>query len=375
MIEQFEAVSYKGLQEFSLGPMGRVNLVTGPNGVGKTSLAEALWLFHGRYNPSILWNLHVQRRSHCTGRAHLPGTGRSHCDVCEGSEDGMSYGVTFEYGEVMQTLCMRARHDSAANRSSAVAEESHGYATENTSPDSPEGNPLSQNIPMLGRVRAAYDPDPNAGAYDSEIVLGPYGPALARPAPQPERSTSVIMTRDAPFPISPDTIERFSDMVAAGKKRLLLEVLRVIQPRVQDIQILSHQGTPSLWVEVETGELLPVEAAGGGLVRLLGLAVNFFTARGGLIVIDEIENGIHHSALPELWRQIRHLGSLLDVQSVITTHSLECVRAAVAVEGNGQAPSDFVVHRMYQAKDGARRSETYDGDKLMTTLELGFDIR
>ena len=164
-------------------------------------------------------------------------------------------------------------------------------------------------------------------------------------------------------------------MVAEGKKPLLLEVLRVIQPHVQDVQILSHQGTPSLWVDVGTEALLPVEAAGGGLVRLLGLAVNFFTARGGLIVIDEIENGIHHSALPELWRQIRHLGSLLDVQSVITTHSIECVRAAVAAEGNGQAPSDFVVHRMYQAKDGARRSETYDGDKLMTTLELGFDIR
>ena len=367
MIEQFEAVSYKGLQEFSLGPMGRVNLVTGPNGVGKTSLAEALWLFHGRYNPSILWNLHVQRRA-TDWSSPLLGLG-GHTVSLRGREDGMSYGVTFEYGEVMQTSVARA--DDSPQTGAAVAEESHGYATENTSPDSP----LFQNIPMLGRVRAAYDPDPHVGRYDSEIVLGPYGPALARPAPQPERSTSVIMTRDAPFPISPDTIERFSSMVAAGRKRLLLDVLRVIQPHVQDIQILSHQGTPSLWVDVGTDDLLPVEAAGGGVVRLLGLAVNFFTAKGGLIVVDEIENGIHHSALPELWRQIRHLGSLLDVQSVITTHSLECVRAAVAVEGNGQAPSDFVVHRMYQAKDGARRSETYDGDKLMTTLELGFDIR
>lgn len=371
MIEQFEAVNYKGLRDFSLGPLQRVNLVTGPNGVGKTSLAESLWLFHGRYNPAILWNLHVQR-GEMYGPSPLTALG-GHAVMLRGQEDGISYGVTFEYAEAMQPSYTRTA--DPPQKSSAIAEESRGYGMENTPPGSPEGNPLSQVISMLGRVRAAYDPDPNAGAYDSEIVLGPYGPALARPAPQPERSTSVIMTRDAPFPISPDTIERFSDMVAAGKKRLLLEVLRVIQPRVQDIQILSHQGTPSLWVEVETGELLPVEAAGGGLVRLLGLAVNFFTARGGLIVIDEIENGIHHSALPELWRQIRHLGSLLDVQSVITTHSLECVRAAVAVEGNGQAPADFVVHQMYQTEDGERRSEAYAGDKLLAALELGFDIR
>lgn len=371
MIEQFEAVSYKGLRDFSLGPLRRVNLVTGPNGVGKTSLAEALWLFHGRYNPSILWNLHVQR-GEMYGPSPLTALG-GHAVTLRGQEDGMSYGVMFEYAEAMQPSYPSTT--APAQKSSAIAEESRGYGMENAPPGNPEGNPLSQVISMLGRVRAAYDPDPNAGAYDSEIVLGPYGPALARPTPQRERPTSVIMTRDAPFPISTDTIERFSDMVAAGKKGLLLEVLRIIQPHVQDVQILSHQGTPSLWVDVEAGELLPVEAAGGGLVRLLGLAVNFFTARGGLIVIDEIENGIHHSALPELWRQIRQLGDLLDVQCVITTHSLECVRAAVAVEGNGQAPSDFVVHQMYQAKDGERRSETYAGDKLVAALDLGFDIR
>ena len=371
MIEQFEAVSYKGLRDFSLGPLQRVNLVTGPNGVGKTSLAEALWLFHGRYNPSILWNLHVQRRE-MHGASPLTALG-GHAVTLRGQEDEVSYGVMFEYEGIIPTSSPRTANQP--QKSSAIAEESRVYGMENASADSPEGNPLFQNIPMLGRVTAAYDPDPHAGGYDSEILLGPYGPIPARPIPQLERPTSVIMTRDAPFPISPDTIERFSDMVAAGKKRLLLDVLRIIQPHVQDVQILSHQGTPSLWVDVEAGELLPVEAAGGGLVRLLGLAVNFFTARGGLIVIDEIENGIHHSALPELWRQIRQLGDLLDVQSVITTHSIECVRAAVAVEDNGQAPSDFVVHRMYRSKDGTRRSETYDGDKLMATLELGFDIR
>ena len=371
MIEQFEAVNYKGLRDFSLGPLQRVNLVTGPNGVGKTSLAEALWLFHGRYNPSILWNLHVQRRE-MHGPSPLTALG-GHAVTLRGQEDGVRFGVMFEYEEVMPASNPRAADPS--QKSPAVAEESRGYGMQNASADSPEISPLFQNIPMLGRVRAAYDPDPDVGAYDSEIVLGPYGPALARPTPQPDRSPSVIMTRDAPFPIGPDTVERFSNMVAEGKKPLLLEVLRVIQPHVQDVQILSHQGTPSLWVDVGTEALLPVEAAGGGLVRLLGLAVNFFTARGGLIVVDEIENGIHHSALPELWRQIRHLGSLLDVQSVITTHSIECVRAAVAAEGNGQAPADFVVHQMYQTEDGERRSEAYAGDKLLAALELGFDIR
>ena len=370
MIEQFKVVSYKGLHDFSLGPLQRVNLVTGPNGVGKTSLAEALWLFHGRYNPMMLWNLHVQRRA-MNEPSPILGLGGRPVEL-RGREDGVPYGVKFEYDEVIQPSQEIERPTQAGL---AVAEKASGYGSANAAPSDPEAANLFQSFPFLGRIRAEYQSDPDVYVYDSEVVLGPAGPALARPAPQHERSTSVIMTRDAPFPVNPDTLERFSNMVARGGKRQLLDILRVIQPHIQDIEILSHQGTPSLWVDVGTEDLLPVEAAGGGVVRLLGLVVNFFTARGGLIVIDEIENGIHHSALPELWRQIMDLSARLDVQAVIMTHSIECVRAAVATEGNESAPSDFVVHRMYQVEDGARRSLTYAGDKLMATLDLGFDIR
>ncbi len=370
MIEQFEVISYKGLRDFSLGPLQRVNLVTGPNGVGKTSLAEALWLFHGRYNPSILWNLHIQRRAM---NEPNPLVGLGGCPVeLRGSEDGVHYGAKFEYDEVMQPSQERA---DGSPKAAAVAEDAPGYRLANVAQGSPEWASPSLNFPFLGWVRAGYSPDPYVDDYDSEVVLGPTGPALARPAPQSQRPTSIIVTRDAPFPVNPDTLERFSNMVARGGKRHLLDILRVIQPHIRDIEILSHQGSPSLWADVGADELLPVEAAGGGVVRLLGLVVNFFAARGGLIVIDEIENGIHHSALPELWRQIKDLSARLDVQSVITTHSIECVRAAVAAQGDDQATADFVVHRMYQAEDGMRRSLTYAGDKLMATLDMGFDIR
>ena len=41
--------------------LSQANLVTGVNGVGKTALIEAIWLFMGRYNPMLLWNANVQR--------------------------------------------------------------------------------------------------------------------------------------------------------------------------------------------------------------------------------------------------------------------------------------------------------------------------
>ena len=371
MIEQFEAVKYRGLRNFSLGPMKRVNLVTGPNGVGKTSLTEALWLFHGRYNPVILWNLHVQRRESLQGFSPLIALGSGDPIELRGSEDGASYGVRFDYEEIVQPL---QRRPNGSSRPGALdVEEELGTGLGNVASDRVERLNL---LPIVGGLTAEYDQkDPHVDKYYSEVILGPTGPGLARPIRRTGRPTGIIVNRDAPFPIESDRVERFSNVVARGEKRQLLDILRLIQPPIRDIEILSHQGTPSLWADVGGPDLLPVEALGGGVVRLLSLFVNFFNARGGLIVIDEIENGIHHSALQKLWQQIRELSTLLDVQSFITTHSRECVNAAVAVDGNTEGTSDFVVHQMYQAEDGERRSETYAGDKLMSALDLGLDVR
>ena len=365
MIEQFEAVRYKGLRDFCVGPLERVNLITGPNGVGKTSLAEALWLFHGRYNPSILWNLHLQRKA-TLGPSPIPSLGGGSVAL-RGCENGTNCEVRFEFSEVTQSS---GRPTNETRHQDVIADgEGLGEAA-----DFPQRgfDPLNR-LQLLGRVRAEYAPD--TLVFESSAISGPSGVGLVKPPLHPERPSGVILTRDAPFPIAPDTIERFSNVVAEGEKQRLLHILRLMQPCINSLEILTSQGVPSLWAETETAGMLPLEAVGGGVVRLLSLLVNFFTARGGLIIIDEIENGIHHWALPELWRQIRVLSEELDVQVVATTHSFECIQAAVMTEdSNTSPPPDFVLLRMYQ-KEGVPHCLTYAGEKLMAALDMGFEIR
>lgn len=371
MIEQFEAVNYRGLRGFSLNGMRRVNLVTGPNGVGKSSLTEALWLFDGRYNPVILLNLHVQRRESILGLSPLTALGGGKPIELRGQEDGVGYLVRFEYDEVVQPV----QHGPNGSPRSGAADsgEELGTGSENIAAGGVEGLNL---LSILGTLRAEYgENDPNADTYQSEVVVGPTGLGLARAPLKIARSTGVIVNRDSPFPVDSARVEHFSSVVARGEKRQLLDILRLIGPPIRDIEILTHQGPPSLWADVGDTDLLPLEAVGGGIVRLLGLFVNFFNARGGLIIVDEIENGIHHSALQELWRQILGLSETLDVQVVATTHSLECVKAAVAVADAAEASSGLAVHQMYRTKDGDRRSATYADDKLGAALDLGLDIR
>ena len=61
LLSSFNAVHYRGIDGLSLPRLTPANLVTGVNGIGKTALLEAMWLFTGRYNPMLLWSANVQR--------------------------------------------------------------------------------------------------------------------------------------------------------------------------------------------------------------------------------------------------------------------------------------------------------------------------
>ena len=65
-LNSFEAIHYRGIDGLSLPKLSHVNLITGANGVGKTALIEAIWLFTGRYNPRLLWDANVQRSTNPT---------------------------------------------------------------------------------------------------------------------------------------------------------------------------------------------------------------------------------------------------------------------------------------------------------------------
>lgn len=342
-------------------------MITGPNGIGKTSLCEALWIYHGRYNPTIIWSYHIQRRQ-VTDPNPLIGLGGQPIQL-EGLEGDQQFGVKIEFEERLSVLPIaRQEIDKAPQDIESDGEGSF------ESPPPQTGTEDVSLFPMLGRLSVTYNPDLDSRTETHEVVLGPTGPGLARRGREPRRPSGIIVTRAGPFPITGDTIDRFSDVVMKGEKRELLDSLRVVQPTINDIEIISRKNTSSLWADIGTKGLLPVEALGGGVVRLLTLFVNFFSARDGLILIDEIENGIHHSAQLRLWRQIMQMSAILNVQCVATTHSLECVRAAASSGENGQAPPEFALHHLHP-KDGAREIETYTGEKLMAALDVGFEVR
>ena len=70
---------------------------------------------------------------------------------------------------------------------------------------------------------------------------------------------------------------------------------------------------------------VPIGSMGEGIWRLLSLAIVLTQCRGGVLLVDEIDTGLHHTAMADMWKMIMSAAHRLDVQVFATTHSSDCI--------------------------------------------------
>ena len=159
-----------------------------------------------------------------------------------------------------------------------------------------------------------------------------------------------------------------------GHKPALTKALNLILPGIKDIEILTDKmGKSYLSANTSADAQLPLQALGGGVVRLFRLYLNFFTARHGLVLVDEVENGMHYSVLHDLWRLVRSAAHEWDVQFVATTHSDECIEAAMAAFED--EPGDLSIHKLYTDESGGVKATTFTGETLEGARDLRLEVR
>ena len=166
------------------------------------------------------------------------------------------------------------------------------------------------------------------------------------------------------------------DAVALGKLRTqkqgdrLLDALRVVEPRLQSVEDNSSSGAPMIWVDVGLRELVPLPVMGSGMTQVARMVLAATAAQGGVLLIDEIENGLHHSVVPDVWRVVAAVAEQCDVQIFATTHSFECVEAAHEALG----AEGFRLHRL-EVVDGERRCVTLSPIATAGAIRHNLEIR
>lgn len=167
----------------------------------------------------------------------------------------------------------------------------------------------------------------------------------------------------------------FDKTIMARRKKVLLEMLRRIDPRLEDMHSLSPDGEQRIYVELEgDGEALPLPQLGHGFSRLVYLYCSLLVTDAKLALIDEVENGIHYSSLPTLFQGIQDIAATDDVQTLMTTHSWDCIRAAYKTFADADNLQDFQLIRLERDGDNIRAVVIND-EMLDTVMEAGYEVR
>ncbi|MCA9634788.1 MAG: AAA family ATPase, partial [Myxococcales bacterium] len=122
-----------------------------------------------------------------------------------------------------------------------------------------------------------------------------------------------------------------------------------------------------------TKERVPLGSFGDGTTRLFSLACNLISVQGGLLLIDEIDTGLHVSTMLEMWAFLFHAVKEFDVQVFATTHSDDCIRGLTEFlrcdeDARGKA-------RLFRMERGASTMTSYDSEEIVSTSDAGIEVR
>jgi len=122
--------------------------------------------------------------------------------------------------------------------------------------------------------------------------------------------------------------------------------------------------------------LIPINLMGDGIRRILGILATIYERRNGILLIDEIENGLHYSTLSVLWKTILKAVFDNNVQLFVTTHSYECIQAMTTAYQSSGRNKDFIsLFRIEKDKSGRHHAFQYESDTLIAGIEKDFEVR
>jgi AAA15 family ATPase/GTPase len=141
---------------------------------------------------------------------------------------------------------------------------------------------------------------------------------------------------------------------------------------VQRVEVLSEPSGPSIYLDVGLDALVPIAVCGEGMVRLFSIVLELIASRGGVLLIDEIDNGLHYTVMPTLWKLLGELVEKHNVQVFGTTHNDDMMRSALeAFAGRAGLLGLFRID-----KRGDRHVVVASSDEAMQSVrEVPFEVR
>ena len=380
-----EITKFRRLRNLHLTDLGEVNLLVGPNNSGKTSVLEALALlchpksFENWF--SVAWEREIKssRTSALESLKWLfPRSDDGKRDSLFSGEVEMAY--LQQKSQPFRTICRATfqeqltfipEEDLNEPTRSAVVTLETPLDPKFIGPAQGCVNPVAGNVELLTKVAEGQ-------RIPGEVVSDEFrynrDPVLKSTAPWWPRLAEYQLVTPVSHRTKHEILHQLSEAIETGQKGAIVEALRELDPTIEGLDIVApERGQISVRISRTTEMPSPLAVEGDGLRRLLSLTAAATAAKGGLLLVDEVETGLHTEALVPAFRYLVRLCRKLNVQLFVTTHSLEAVDALLA--GMDGQPEDTVIHRLPPCGSGLAVKRMDGATARRIREEMGSELR
>lgn len=127
--------------------------------------------------------------------------------------------------------------------------------------------------------------------------------------------------------INDDNLSNLYSLAKENKKiKILNDVLNILDNRIIGSEIDAPGGEPVIKLLLNDEQSFPLAMFGDAVRKITELILIIVSASNKIILIDEIENGIHFTKHKDLWTKLFQIVGN-DMQIFATSHSLEMIKA------------------------------------------------
>jgi len=351
--KNIEIKNFRGIDHLKIDDFSRVNILLGQNSSGKSSVLECLLLVMGMSNPDLPQTINSIRSRNYSGFADL-------------SYMFHNYDLKVKPEVSSQLFDNTKRHLSLELT----------YVFDGQSqPDLQNGQiPTSETKTFLNTLKMLFDIEfgQQKNTYECSLTANQQGLISNKKLAEGYLEKNSV----AFLPADLAAGNPANDLVELAKRRLkdtVTEQLRHFDSRITTLEILNNVA----YVGLEgIDQLMAVNMQGDGLRRYLNIVAASANPMNNILLIDEIENGLHYSAYKKLWEAIFALATTTNKQVFVTTHCKETLsRLNEMLEENSAYQEDFSLYTLAKTPKKGYQAYKYTYEGLSGACENDVELR
>ncbi|MBR6715388.1 MAG: AAA family ATPase [Prevotella sp.] len=298
--KNIEIKNFRGIDHLKIDDFSRVNIFLGQNSSGKSSVLECLLLMMGMSNPDLPQNINSIRSRNYSSFADLGYLFHNYdfkvkpeinSELFDDTKRHLALEMTYVFDEKSQAGLLNGQI------------------------------PTSETKTFLNTLKMDFDVETNQqkNSFECSITVGQQGLISNKKLAEGylEKNSVAFLSADlsAGNPAN-DLVE----LAKRKRKDVVTEYLKSFDSHVTTVEILNNVA----YIGIEgIDQLLAVNMMGDGMRRFLNIVAAAANPTNNIILIDEIDNGLHYSAYKKLWMAIFALATSTNKQVFVTTHSKE----------------------------------------------------